>query len=90
MAAAWTATEFRAPRCRIKMLAANTAKGGFFPGMFKKRVVPAVIKQPQAEKNHGDEQAKNDGSEDKIHRDDPCLNQANSANRTARSPVWGL
>ena len=80
-------TEFRPASSRIEMLATHTAKGGFFPGMFKKRVVPAVIKQPQAEKNHGDEQAKNDGSEDKIHRDDPCLNQANSANRTARSPA---
>jgi hypothetical protein len=67
------------------MLATHTTKGGLFPGMFKKRIVSAVIKQPQAEKNHGNEQAKNDGSEDKIHLDDPCLNQASSANRTARS-----
>jgi hypothetical protein len=49
MAAAWTATEFRAPRCRIKMLAANTAKGGFLTGVFEKRVVSVIVIEPQAE-----------------------------------------
>jgi hypothetical protein len=40
------------------MLTTYAAKSGFLSGVFKKRVIPAVIKQPQAEKKHGNEQAK--------------------------------
>jgi len=53
--AARTATEFWSTRSRIKMLAAHTAKSGFFPGMFKKCVIAPVKVQPQTEKKPGNQ-----------------------------------
>jgi hypothetical protein len=69
------------------MLATDTTEGGFFSGVLEKRVVPTVIKQPQAEKDYGNEQAECNGSEDEIHWGYLCLNRARGANRTARDPA---
>jgi hypothetical protein len=49
MAAAWATPQLRTASSRIKMLATNTAKGGFFTGVFEERVVTAVIIKPEAE-----------------------------------------
>jgi len=50
--------------------------------MLKHRVVSSVIKQPKPEKNHGDQQAKNDGGGNEIHLGEKCLKRAQGANRT--------
>jgi len=80
------ADEFRAARDRIEMLAANTAKRGFFPGMFKHRIIAVVVIEPQAQKERRNEQAENDGGDDKIHPGNQWLNPVTSANRTG----WAL
>ena len=49
------------------MLTTNTAERGFFPRVFEESIITPVVVQPEAEKNHGDKQAENDGGGNKIH-----------------------
>lgn len=57
----------RATGSPIEVLAADTAEGGFLSSVFEESIIPAVIKQPQTEKDHGDKEAENDSSGDEIH-----------------------
>lgn len=59
---------------RIEVLATNATEGGLPSGMLKQRVIPSVIKQPQAEKNRGNQQAKYNGGGDEIHLVRKCSN----------------
>jgi hypothetical protein len=49
MSAAWAATELWTAGSRIKVLAPNTAKGGFPARVLEERVVAVVIIEPKAE-----------------------------------------
>ncbi|MBK9991544.1 MAG: hypothetical protein IPP19_12600 [Verrucomicrobia bacterium] len=80
MATLGTLSKFRPTRDRKEMLAANTAEGGFSPSMLKQSVIPPIIKQPQAEKDHGDQQTENYGGGNEIHREIQCFNLEYGAN----------
>ncbi len=67
----------------VKMLATHATKRGFFPSVLEKRIVPPIIKQPQAEENHGDKEAKNYGGGYEIHPNKRCPRTDSRANRYA-------
>jgi hypothetical protein len=78
------ADKLRAACDRIEMLTTHAAKSGFFPGMLKQRIIAVIVIEPQAQKEGRDEQAENDGGDDKIHQENQWLNPGPSANRTGR------
>ena len=73
-------TDIRTSGCPIEVLAADAAKRGFLASVLEESIVPTVIKQPQAEKNRGNNEAENDGGGNKIHPGKRCLGSSSRAN----------